>query len=73
MTSNKITAHWINANLRLPPDFKPCIICLEGKAESEDCYAIVTEEGWYWWVDGIGDMIEEKVTYWMEHPIPPEA
>lgn len=62
---------WISVNYYLPPDFVPCIILCEGSKIAEDAMAIVTEEGWFWWVDGIADAVEVKVTHWMYRPKAP--
>lgn len=57
---------WVKASERIPPDYKPVVIRLVGSGNKyEDCFAIVTYEGWYWWVDGVGDEVEGKVEAWL--------
>lgn len=66
-------SEWISVDYRLPPDFQPCLIYLQGKEKCEDSCAVVTEEGWFWWIDGVCGIVEGHVTHWIPLPEPPEV
>ena len=63
---------WKSCKNYLPIIFEPCIIYIEGKEVAEDAMAVFAGDVWFWWIDGVADEVEGKVTHWTYRPKPPK-
>ena len=67
---------WISVDKKPPEDDVLYAICvynnIYGKSVPQDAFGTLRDGKWYWWVDGVADEIEGKVTYYMELEFPKE-